>query len=78
MHSALGVLTVAVELGNLAGALALLAAVLPVGTFGGDEALARWMGAFLGRRHGSPPAATLRLGAASHNTLVIRAAEESL
>ena len=59
-HAAFRVLTVAMQLGNLPRAFALLAAVLTVGSFGRDDAFAGRMGALPFVRHGALPAATLR------------------
>ena len=59
-HATFRVLTVAVQLGNLPRALTLLAAVLPVGSFGRDDTFAGRMGALPFVRHGALPAATLR------------------
>ena len=54
------VLAVAAQLDLVAGRLAVVAAVFPMGPVGSDHALARGMGAFrLGIRHHAPPLSAL-------------------
>ena len=55
--TALDVLAVAVEFRDLTGFLAVLAAVLPVGTFGGNAAFTGRMGTLRGCSHGHLPRA---------------------